>query len=397
MKNNKICKKILMICNTDGALYNFRKPIIEELIIQGHEVYSITSSRSPEGSYIKKLEQLGVRTQIVEFDNSVGLFKNISVFNQLSKIIRELSPDIVHNFTHKPAIFGSFAAKINKVDKIFISITGLGNLFSNNDFKTKILRNLLLIQYRLASYAADKIFFQNSDDLYDFINLNIITKEKTILTPGSGINLIEFNFSEKDRVKYRSNLEKELKVKLNDKIVLLCPARALREKGINDFYKASFIINNLSDKYIFLHLGSPSEQFKMDKNSLDKEAKKCKVHYLGFKSNIKDYIIASDIICIPSYYREGVPRSLLEALALDKIILTTNRPGCKETVLNNWNGKLFEAKNYKDLSAKIIQINKSNIINFSGRSRKFAEKFFDSKIIVDLTLKEYFKVNSEKN
>lgn len=389
--------KILMICNTDGALYNFRKPIIEELVTQGHEVYSITSSRSPEGSYMERLQKLGIDTHIVEFDNSVGLFKNITIYKQLSKIIKELSPDIVHNFTHKPAIFGSIAAKMNKVDKIFVSITGLGNLFTNNDFKTKILRNILLIQYRIASYAIDKIFFQNPNDQQDFINLNIIKNEKTILTPGSGINLEEFNYSEEDRLEYRANLEKELNIDLNDKIVLLCPARALHEKGINEFYKASMMINKLSNNYIFLHLGSPSEQPKMDENSLKKEAKNCNVHFLGYKNNIKEYLIASDIVTLPSYYREGVPRSLLEALALDKIILTTNKPGCKETVLNNWNGKLFEAKNYKDLCAKILEIDETNINNFNGRSREFAEKFFDSKIIVDLTLKEYLEVENEKN
>jgi len=389
--------KILMICNTDGALYNFRKPIIEELIEQGHEVYSITSSRSPEGSYIQRLQDLGVKTNIVEFNNSLGMFKNLSIYKQLSNFIKEISPDVVHNFTHKPAIFGSIAAKVNGVNKIFVSITGLGNLFTNNDIKTKILRNILIFQYRISSYCIDKIFFQNPNDQQDFIDLGIISNEKTILTPGSGINLKEFNSSAEDRLKFRKNLEEELEINLNDKIVLLCPARALHEKGINEFYKASSMVNKLSGKYIFLHLGSPSEQSNMDQLSLEKEASSCNVHFLGYKSNIKDYVIASDIVILPSYYREGVPRSLLEALALDKIILTTNRPGCKETVLDGWNGKLFEAKNYKDLSAKILEVNDSNIESFNGRSREFAEKFFDSKIIVDLTLKEYFEVVNEKN
>lgn len=382
--------KILMICNTDGALYNFRKPIIEELVKQGYEVHSITSSRSPEGSYIERIQKLGVITHIVEFDNSVGMFKNIDLYKQLSSLIKEIAPDIVHNFTHKPAIFGSIAAKLNKVDKIFVSITGLGNLFTNDDFKTKIFRNLLLLQYSIVSYCIDKIFFQNSNDQNDFIEKGIIQRDKTILTPGSGINLTEFDFSDKERLTHRESLANELNIDLTHKIVLLCPARALHEKGINEFYKASMMVNKLSNNYIFIHLGSPSEQPKMDENSLKKEADNCNLYFLGYKSNIKEYVIASDIIALPSYYREGVPRSLLEALALDKIILTTNRPGCKETVLENWNGKLFEAKNYKDLCSKILEINNKNIDSFKGHSREYAEKFFDSKIIVDLTLKEYF-------
>jgi N,N'-diacetylbacillosaminyl-diphospho-undecaprenol alpha-1,3-N-acetylgalactosaminyltransferase len=179
-------KKILMICNTDGALYNFRKPIIEELIKNGHEVYSITSSRSPEGSYIERLQNLGVKTYIVEFDNSVGMFKNLSIYGQISKHIKIIKPDVVHNFTHKPAIFGSLSARFNGVKKIFVSITGLGNLFTNDDFKTMVLRNILLLQYCVVSRFLNVIFFQNPDDRNDFVNKKIITLDKTRLTPGSG-------------------------------------------------------------------------------------------------------------------------------------------------------------------------------------------------------------------
>lgn len=383
--------KILMICNTDGALYNFRKPIIEELIKQKHEVHSITSSRSPEGSYIEKLETLGVKTHIVEFDKSVGIIKNFKLFMKISKEIKSVKPEIVHNFTHKPAIYGSIAAKLNRVDKVFVSITGLGNLFTNKDFKTKILKWVLLLQYKIASSGIDAIFFQNPDDQLDFIRKKIIRRNKTALTPGSGINLKEFNSSEQEKKVNRQKLSEEINLELENKLVFLCPARALIEKGTNDYYKAAGMVNLLSNDYVFLHLGSESEQEGMDKESLMKKAKENNVHFLGFKSNIKDYMIASDVVILPSYYREGVPRSLLESLALDKIIITTNRPGCKETVLDDWNGKLCIEKNHKNLAGKILSISNKNKLDYTGRSRAFAENFFDSKIIVDMTLKQYFK------
>lgn len=385
--------KILMICNTDGALYNFRKPIIEELVSKGHEVYSITSSRSPEGTYIERLQNLGVKTYIVEFDNSVGMFKNLSIYGQISKHIKIIKPNVVHNFTHKPAIFGSLAARFNGVKKIFISITGLGNLFTNDDFKTMVLRNILLLQYRVISRFINVIFFQNPDDRNDFVNKNIITLKKTRLTPGSGINVNEFKSSVEEKLQYRKLLAEEIGCDLENKIILLCPARALHEKGINEFYNASKIVSKLSDNYIFMHLGSESLQSGMDKSSLEKKAKENNVYYLGYKSNIQDYMIASDVVVLPSYYREGVPRSLLEALALDKYILTTNRPGCKEVVINDWNGKLFEAKNHKDLASKVLALSFETLQATKGNSRKFAENFFDSNIIVEMTLNEYGLMN----
>jgi N,N'-diacetylbacillosaminyl-diphospho-undecaprenol alpha-1,3-N-acetylgalactosaminyltransferase len=385
--------KILMICNTDGALYNFRKPIIEELVKQGHEVHSITSSSSPEGSYLERLQALGVKTHIVEFDNSVGMFNNLSLYSQISKQIKIIKPDIVHNFTHKPAIFGTLAARFNGVKKIFISITGLGNLFTNDDLKTKILRNILLLQYRVVSRFVNVAFFQNPDDINDFVNKNIIMLEKTRLTPGSGINVNEFKSSAEEKLQYRKLLAEEIGCNLENKIILLCPARALHEKGINEFYNTSKIVNKLSDNYIFIHLGSESHQAGMDKSSLEKKAKENNLYYLGYKSNIQDYMTASDVVVLPSYYREGVPRSLLEALALDKYILTTNRPGCKEVVINDWNGKLFEAKNHKDLASKVLAVSFEILQAIEGNSRKFAENFFDSKIIVEMTLCEYGVIN----
>jgi len=386
-------KKILMICNTDGALYNFRKPIIEEFIKNGHELYSITSSQSPEGSYIERLQNLGVKTHIVEFDNSVGMFKNLSIYGQISKHIKIIKPDVVHNFTHKPAIFGSLAARFNGVKKIFVSITGLGNLFTNDDFKTMVLRNILLLQYRVVSRFINVIFFQNPDDRNDFVNKKIITLEKTRLTPGSGINVNEFKSSVEEKLQYRKLLAEEIGCDLENKIILLCPARALYEKGINEFYNASKIVSKLSDDYIFIHLGSESHQSRMDKPSLEKKAKENSLYFLGYKSNIQDYMTASDVVVLPSYYREGVPRSLLEALALDKYILTTNRPGCKEVVINDWNGKLFEAKNHKDLASKVLSLSFETLQSSNSNSRKFAENFFDSKIIVEMTLSEYGLMN----
>jgi len=381
--------RILLISNTDGSLYNFRKPLIKELIKSGFEVHTISSSKSPEGTYINLLKNLGVYTHIVEFNNSMDFESNIITFTKLYKKIKDISPDIVHSFTHKPAIFGTLASVLNKVNKIFITITGLGRLFSYNTFKFKIARKILLKQYKLACRFANKVFFQNPDDMRFFIERKIIKPEKAILIPGSGIDLNEFSFSLSEKIEARKMLEKELKINLSKKIVVLFPARALPEKGLFEFYNAAKFITQLTNKYVFIHIGSDNPEEGLGKSKLKKLSKINNVHYLGFKRNVKEYILASDVVVLPSYYREGIPRSLIEALALDKIIITTNLPGCKETVIENWNGFFVKERDWRSLVGKILNIDESTLVNFSGRSILLAKKFFDSKIIVNLTMREY--------
>lgn len=381
--------KILMIANTDGALYNFRKPLIKKLISEGFEVHSISSSKSPEGSYIKLLEKLGVHTHIVEFDNSVNIFSNFSIFNEINKIIKKVSPDIAHSFTHKPAIFGTFSARLNGTKKIFITVTGLGRLFSYDTFKFKVYRKVLLDQYKLACRFSSKVFFQNPDDMNFFIERKIVKEDRAVLTPGSGIDLEEFSFS-KEKIKIAKDfLSQELGIDVKNRIIVLFPARALPEKGFFEFYKSAKFISQLTDKYVFIHLGSAYPDAGLDEKKIKDLSIESKVFYLGFKKNIKDYMLASDIVVLPSYYREGIPRSLIEALALDKIIITTNLPGCRETVIDGWNGFFVREKDWRNLVEKIFSIDENILKKFSGRSILLARKYYDSRILVDITLKEY--------
>jgi N,N'-diacetylbacillosaminyl-diphospho-undecaprenol alpha-1,3-N-acetylgalactosaminyltransferase len=383
--------KILLIANTDGAMYNFRKPIIEELIRKGHEVYTITSSKSPEGSYLNLLKDLGVKTYTVEFKSSMNIKDNFKIFRYINKKIKVISPNIVHSFTHQPAIFGSISAKLNHINRIFITITGLGKLFSYNTLKYKMAQKILLSQYKLACKFSTKVFFQNSNDMDLFIERKIINEEKAILTPGSGIDLKEFSFSQEKIKVAKDLLSRELGIDIKDKIVVLFPARALPEKGLFEFYKSAKFINQLTNKYVFVHLGSAYPETGLNENKIRNLSLESKVFYLGFKKNIKDYMLASDVVVLPSYYREGIPRSLIEALALDKIIITTNLPGCKEVIIDGWNGFLVKEKDWRDLTAKILRVHDKTIKDFSGKSILLAKKYFDSKILVNLTLHEYFR------
>lgn len=383
--------KILMIVNTDGALYVFRKPIISKLISMGHEVVSISS----ESRYFGWLMDLGVKPLALDFArHSVSPIQNFHLLIQLYRLIKQQRPDIVHSFTHKPAIYGTVAAWVAGVNGIFITITGLGTLFMRDDAKTKMLRWLLLVQYKFALRFATTVFFQNPDDMDYFISRKIIDPRQAVLTHGSGIDLEEFPCPSLNEVAHaKLKLGNELGMDLSGRKVVMFPARGVREKGFFEFYEAAKIVNRLEpDNYTFIHLGLVDSETsnQITKNGITKFADECGIHYLGFKDNIKFYMQASDVVALPSF-REGTPRSLIEALALGKVIVATDVPGCRETLLDGWNGYLSKVGDAKSLAAKILSVNEELINKAITRSRKYCETKYDSTLLVNLTINCYMK------
>lgn len=382
--------KVMLIVNTDGALYRFRKPIIKALIEQKHEVVTVSS----ESTYFDSLRAIGVRPRSLDFScHSTSLLRNFILGLHIYRSIKEEVPDIVHNFTHKPAIFGSIAAWLNRTSGIFVTITGLGTIFSNNDLKSRMLRLFLLFQYRIALRFVTNVFFQNPDDMEMFLKKKIVNRNKAILTNGSGIDLTEFSMPSAQEVeKERQNLGKRIGKNIGERKVILFTARGIREKGFFEFYDAARQINMLEpDRYFFIHLGLIDTKLLsiISNNNVAEYARECGVYYLGFAENIRDYIIASDIMVLPSVYREGTPRSLIEALALGKAIVTTDMPGCRETVVDGWNGFLCKSSDASSLASRIMMINDTFLHYASERSRQLCEQKYDAKMLVDTTLGKY--------
>lgn len=384
--------KVLMIVNTDGALYIFRKPIIKRLVSLGHEVVSITS----ESRYFDGLKALGVKPIALDFArHSVSPTQNFGLLIQLYRLIKQQRPNIVHNFTHKPAIYGTVAAWFAGARSIFITITGLGTLFMRDDAKTKLLRWLLLVQYRFSLRFATKVFFQNPDDMEYFLSRKIVDPKKAVLTHGSGIDLEEYSLpSVADVIQAKLLLGVELGTDLLYKKVVLFPARGVREKGFFEFYEAAKAVNKVAPgQYIFIHLGliDLDVSSQLTKEGIEKFCSECGVRYLGFKDDIKLYMQAADIVALPSF-REGTPRSLIEALALGKVVLTTDAPGCRETVVDGRNGYLCKVADVNSLVTKLVAVDTELIHRARSFSRIFCEKKFDVTLLVDMTLGCYFSV-----
>lgn len=386
MKN----RKLLIIVNTDGATYRFRKPIIKEAIKQGYNVYTISS----KSTYFPLIKELGAIPIEVDFDrDSISIIRNLKTFFKILKIMKRINPDIIHCFTHKASIFGTVSGIICRVKYRFITITGLGKTFSKSNLKSKVLQKIILIAYKNLIPYNSKVFFQNQDDYKFFIEKKIVESSIAIKTNGSGIDIEEFRPKEPKEIRrLRSFYSKILKAPLKeDEFIILFSGRGIEEKGIIEFFLAAEEIKGLfPDKYRFLFAGDLGEIQESILPQITSSISKGIVESIGFIENMSDLKSIISIEVLPSYYREGTPRSLIESLALDKAIITTNFPGCKETVIESWNGFYCNIKDPQSIVEKIILITQSNfLIEAKGKSRILAEKKYDAKNLSNLTLSLY--------
>ncbi len=364
--------RIGFLSHLDLNLYLFRLSIMKELVKRGCEVYAI----APKGEFFKEFEKFNIKAVDYKINRaSLNPIEELKTIKNIKETVGNLNLDILHSFMHKPNIYGSFANSKNFVQ----TVTGLGSFFIHNDLKSKIIREMIILGYKLSSKNAKKVIFQNRDDLKFFVNKNIISKDKAVLIKSSGIDTKEFSPMPKNR-----NLLKQLYID-NKKPVVLMIARVIKDKGVEEFIKAAEI---LKDKATFLYVGDID---RGNKNAFSPDWRNVK--YLGFRRDIKELISVCDIFVLPSY-REGVPRTLLEAASMGKPIVTTDTPGCREVVDDGFNGFLVPLKNSIILAEKIERLIKDDKLRerFGYNSREKALKEFDIEIVVNKYIKVYEEI-----
>lgn len=368
-------KKVLLIASEAGSLVLFRGDLIKHLSRNNYEVYAAAPEINSEVK--QKLVELGVRP--IEFPlQRTGLnpVKDLNSIFQLKSIISKYQIDIVFPYTIKPVIYGSIAARIAGVPVVSL-ITGLGFTFSASSTKAKLLQNITEIMYKVALRKNKTIIFQNSDDIELFLKRRVLSKKQQVeIVNGSGVNL--------DKYSFRVNKNK------TTRIVFLIVARLIEEKGINLFIESAKVLKEDFPNAEFHVIGSPGNSpsaIKLEK--LEELHRSNTIVYHGHKRNVPDYLFASDVFVLPTFYREGVPRSILEALSVGMPIITTDTPGCKETVLKDINGMLIEPKSLNTLisAMRYFLENPDKIQEMGVNSRKLAEDKFDVDIINKKILK----------
>lgn len=373
-------KKCVFIANAAFTLLNFRRELIRKLIDSGFEVVAVcprVCALSHSDDVRSLFNMIGVRHVPIDL-NRQGLnpIHEGKYFFNLFFFLQKEKPDLVLNYTIKPIIYGSIAAKLAGIKRISSNVTGLGYLFSDTSFKAKFLRSFVKLQYKAAFQCNDMVFFQNSDDLSLFRSMKLIsdaTSSKVI--NGSGVNLELFCPNHDIQ-------------KIPNSFIFI--GRLLKDKGINEFIHAAKEIKHRYPGAVFRILGALDD----NPNSLTKEMLKSFqdegfIEYISEKGDVLPYLRETEVFVLPSY-REGTPRSVLEAMAVGLPIITTDAPGCRETVINGENGILVAPRSVQQLvdAMESLLINSELKSAMGQASFRIVREKFDVHAVNSSILKE---------
>lgn len=367
MKNNQ---KIILIGTIASSFYNFRVDMIRTLLKQGYQVYAFTSEYTD--SDLQKIESLGAVPIIYKLDRGgLNPLSDIIATYQLSKKIKDINPVLIFSYFTKPVIFGTLAAKLARVPRIIGMLEGLGYTFTDQpeglNTKTEFIKRIQVFLYKIALPQLEQLIFLNPDDPKDLLEKYAIQTKKVEILGGIGLNLQTYLFDPIESVE--------------QPISFLFIGRLLKEKGIHDFVAAAKIVKETYPETQFTVLGAIDHHNlgALQQSELEDLISSKVINYPGHVDNIQEWIANSDVFVLPSY-REGVPRSTQEAMAIGRAVITTDVPGCRETVVNGVNGFLTPRWNVQALAEKMIYfIEHPEQIKIMGdASHKIAVEKFDA-------------------
>ena len=380
--------KIAFLSHLDLNLYLFRLPIMQRLVDEGHEVYAVC----PKGEKFNAFSQFGIKAIAYEIErSSLNPLKEIKSIYNIYRAIKPLKLDILHTFTAKPNIYGTIAGKMARVPTIINLVEGLGSFYIEESVKNRVVRTMIEKLYQIIFTFSDQVVFVNRDDPAYLQSKNCIAPNKITIIKSVGIDTEVFSPDRFDAEQIAA-LKRELGVE--DKRIVLMVARAIWHKGIEEFYEAASLL--AEDKSIqFVLVGDVDEgnPSSVERSYLEAGA----VLWLGYRDDIASLTAMSDIYVLPSY-REGVPRTLIEAASMAKPIITTDTVGCREVVADGENGYLIPIKDAQALAQKIAylaahpQVRK--IMGENGRIRAISE--FDIKSVVEQYMKMYDRFEGKK-
>lgn len=349
--------------NTAWSLYNFRSGLIRALLERNYRVVAL----APEDEFCERLASLGCEVVYLPMDKKgTHPLRDLGTLKNYRSLYRRLRVDVALHYTIKPVIYGSLAARSLGIPYIN-TITGLGTAFIRDTWLTRVVESL----YRVSQRWPEKVFFLNQDDLGLFLKRRLVRLRIAEYLPGEGIDLARF----RDSPLPEGNAP-----------VFLLIARMLWDKGVGEFVAAVRRVRQRYPDARFQLLGfiGVENQTAIPKNTVESWVQEGVVEYLGSTDDVRSFIEAADCVVLPSY-REGTPRSLLEAAAMGRPIITTDVVGCREVVDDGINGLLCHPRDAVDLAEKMermITLSPQVRAEMGRRGRDKVEREFDEQTVI---------------
>ena len=368
-----MAKKILFVDNSTRCFCIFRLAVAKAFVNLGYDVY--VASPEPYDIYILLINESGITHIPYMISPNNDIIEDLRLIFKFRKIYKELRPDFIVHYTIKPNIFGTLAAQSLKINTLSV-VPGTGSVFQ----KSGIISTIVGILYKFAFRFPKNVWVLNNDDLRVFLKKKIISKNRIEILSGEGVN-VEFFSTTKE-------------YKKNNPFVFLYMGRMLREKGVENLAEAARILRKKGIENFEVHLLGLTDGLSKDvinENEIISWQKDGLVKYMGSVQDVRNDIEKCDCVVLPSFYGEGIPRSLMEACAMKKVVLTTDNVGCRDIIRNQLNGILCKPNDLNDLALKmeyVMNLSEVRIKVMGEAGRKIVIEEFEESLIVDKYIKE---------
>lgn len=330
-----MAKKFLIISPKNRPTYNFRGDLLKAIAAEGYEVVAT----GPDRENADIIEAMGVRHIVVPLSrNGTSIKSDIAYYKALLKVIKEEKPDVTLGYTVKPSIYGALAARKAGVKGVYSMITGAGYTFTSKTFKAKVLHRIVSFLYKRALKKTDGVFFQNPDDMEEFVKSKLVKANKCTVVNGSGVNMAHYT-----------------PTPYPETLTFFMLARVMYCKGAMEYLEAAEAVKKAHPQVRFMLLGAVEKiQDSLPMEVIEDYVNRGVIEYFGETKDVRPYFCQSSVYVLPSY-REGTPRTVLEAMSMARPIITSDAPGCRQTVKDGVTGFLVPVKDSKALEEAMLK------------------------------------------
>lgn len=357
--------RILVVSPKNKTVFNFRGDLIKDMIAKGNEVY-VTG---PNKDFVEDIMALGVKEfiEVPLIKDNTSISGDLAYLKELKAVMKKIQPELVFEYTIKPVIYGSIAAKSCGVKRICPMVTGLGRVYASESLKTKAVRMVTKILYQTAFRGCDKVIFQNPDDVREFVDGHYLPASKCVVVNGSGVNMERF---------YRSDIP--------EKPVFLMVSRIIKEKGVLDFAQAARIVKQKVPEARFIVLGGYDNSIgALKPEDIQEYIEDGSIELPGEVKDPVSFYGQASVFVLPSYYREGLPRTILEGMSCGRPIITTDWTGCREPIEDGVNGYLVPIQNTEELAKRMYELatDRAKVLEMSDAAYKTCKEKYAVEIV----------------